>query len=189
MRIGLTGRMGSGKGEVVKFLEQAGYRYISLSDIVREEMARAKKELDRSQMQDFANNLRKTSGAGILGRRVREKIEASGHGCWVIDGIRNPAEVMELRKLAGFFLVGIDARTEIILARLRSRRRSTDHADEAELKKRLSREWGVGEPDDGQQVGRCMAMADFTIDNDESLDELQEATKRLLAVLSAKRQT
>ncbi len=182
--IGLTGRMGSGKGEAARVLEQEGYRYISLSDIVREEIARTGKRVTRSEMQDFGNSLRKMGGAGVLGRRVCEKIEASDQDRWVIDGIRNPAEVAELRKLDNFFLLGVNAQPAVILQRIRSRKRSTDHADDVELKKRLDREWGVGEPEDGQQVGRCMDMADFTIENNNRLEDLKQEIAKILQILN-----
>ena len=91
--VGLTGRMSSGKGEVVRILEKNNYKYISLSDMVREEAARAKKEITRSDMQNIGNRLRELRGPGILGKRVREKIENSDYEKWVIDGIRHPSEI------------------------------------------------------------------------------------------------
>lgn len=181
--IGLTGRMASGKGEVVAALEQHGYRYISLSDIVREEVARRGRDVSRAEMQDIGNSLRKSGGAGVLGKRVREKISASGREKWVIDGIRNPAEVIELREIDSFCLIGIDAGIDIIIQRIKSRDRDTDKAEEAELRKRLEREWGIGEPEDGQQVGKCMAAADFIIRNDGTLKELRSEISRVLDII------
>ncbi|MFC2155924.1 hypothetical protein ACFLRB_05495 [Acidobacteriota bacterium] len=67
----------------------------------------------------------------------------------MIDGIRNPAEVYELRKLSFFYLIGIDAGIDIIISRMKTRNRDTDKAKDAELKKRFDREWGIGEPEDG----------------------------------------
>lgn len=183
LRIGLTGRMASGKGEAVRFLQGRGMRYVSLSDIVREEAARARPALDRGQMQDLGNRLRARGGAGVLGRMVRERIEAAGPGSWVIDGIRNPAEVRELRKMPGFVLVGLHSPTAAILARLRERGRATDALSEADLLAALEREWGCGEPEGGQQVGPTMAMADFVIDNSGSLLQLQAGLDALLKKL------
>jgi len=171
-RIGLTGRMASGKGEAVRILKNKGLRYISLSDIVRREAARSQTGLDRNQMQDLGNRLRAEGGAGVLGRMVREMIETAATGPWVIDGIRNPAEVMELRKMARFFLIGIESDLETIVARMKKRGRSTDAVSEAELRAALAREWGCGEPEGGQQVGPTMAVADFIVVNNGSLPQL-----------------
>lgn len=181
MCIGLTGRMASGKGEAVRILEQLNFRYISLSDIVREEAGKSCRRVTRNEMQDIGNRLRQQGGAGILGRRVREIIVSSPVERWVIDGIRNPAEILELRKLASFFLVAVESDIELIMARLRSRGRETDRLDDEELRKRLQREWGIGEPDDGQQVGPSMKLADFTVKNNGTLEELKREILKIIS--------
>lgn len=186
LRIGLTGRMASGKGEVVRILKNHGLRYISLSDIVRREAAKIKAGLDRGQMQDLGNRLREQGGAGILGRMVRELIEAAEKSPWVIDGIRNPAEVLELKKMSGFVLLGIQSELPIIMARLKLRGRSTDVVNEENLRVGLEREWGGNEPADGQQVGRCLAMADFIIANNGSLPELEVGLDSVLKKIGVK---
>lgn len=186
--IGLTGRMGSGKGEVVKILERMGFKYISLSDMVREEIAGrtpSGREVSRRETQDTGNRLRKEGGAGILGKRVREKIESQDVERWVIDGIRNPSEVMELRKIHGFYLLGIQAPMATLLERVKSRKRGTDLDDDDDvLLTHMDREWGNGEPEDGQQVGKCMDMTDYIIENDNSLDDLKTDVLKVLAGLN-----
>jgi dephospho-CoA kinase len=180
LRIGLTGRMASGKGEVVRILKNHGLQYISLSDIVHREAAKIKPAINRGQMQDLGNRLRMEGGAGILGKMVRELIEAAGPSSWVIDGIRNPAEVAELKKMDRFYLVGIESGVETILERMKKRGRATDTVGEGELRAALEREWGNGEPEGGQQVGPTMAMADFIIANNGSLPELETGLDAVL---------
>ncbi len=184
--IGLTGRMASGKGEAVRILQRHGFRYISLSDIVRREASRDGHEVSRGCMQDIGNRLRAEGGAGVLGRMVREAIETAGETLrWVIDGIRNPAEVLELKKICGFLLVGIDSDIPAILARMRQRGRATDAVSEAELRAALEREWGSGEPEGGQQVGPTMAMADFTVANNGTIAELKIRLDEILKKIGA----
>lgn len=183
LRIGLTGRMASGKGEVVRMLKDHGFQYISLSDIVRSEAAKIRPAINRSQMQDLGNRLRQEGGDGILGKMVRERIEAAVPGPWVIDGIRNPAEIVELKKLAGFILLGIHSDVPIILARIKQRGRSTDVVAEKDILAGLEREWGEGEPEGGQQVGRCLAIADFTLVNNGPLPELKAGLIEVLKKL------
>lgn len=183
--IGLTGRMASGKGEAVRILNGYGFHYISLSDIVRGEAARVDPRVTRSQMQDIGNRLRQEGGAGVLGRMVRERIAAAQEKRWVIDGIRNPAEVLELKKINDFVLIGIDCDVPTILARMKRRGRETDQAAEEELRAGLEREWGDGEAAGGQQVGPTLAMADFTIANNGTIGELQARLNEVLNKLGA----
>ncbi len=183
--IGLTGRMASGKGEVVRILQERGYATISLSDIVRREAARDGGEVSRGRMQDIGNRLRAEGGAGVLGRMVCDQVLAAPEPRWVIDGIRNPAEVLELKKISGFFLVGVDSDVPTILARMKQRGRSTDAGAEENLRVALEREWGRGEPADGQQVGPTLALADFTLANNGTLAELRARLDEVLKKIGA----
>jgi len=171
--IGLTGQMASGKGEIIKILEMSGFRKISLSDMVRAEVKRQGRDVNRSEMQDIGNSLRKVGGAGILGKLVKDSIGKSECTKWVIDGIRNPAEIEYLRELDGFSLIGVKASASVLLNRIKNRGRDTDKMTETQIKSVLEREWGVGEPHDGQRVGDCMQLADYVIKNEASIDKLR----------------
>lgn len=176
LHIGLSGLMGCGKGEVARLLAPWGFRSLSLGDMVREEAAKLGRPVSRTEMQDIGNRLRIEGGAGALGARVREKITGANppHPLWLIDGIRNPLEIIELRRLPNFFLLFIDARHDILLDRLSHRARVTDLASADELERRLRREWGEGEPPEGQHVGKCKELADEIIPNNDSLEALQQ---------------
>ena len=184
VKIGLTGPLASGKGEVSKFLKSKGFNYISLSDMVREELRKRGLEETRDNLMMVGNSLRKDEGAGVLGKRVREKIESNSNKLnWVIDGIRNPAEIRELRKMENFFLLAVAAPKETLIKRVKERKRGSDPLSDEEIEKKLVREWGIGEPPDGQQVGACMGEADFFIMNDNSLDELHDFLDSLLTAI------
>lgn len=178
--LGLTGRMGSGKGEVVKILQGENFRYISLSDIVREEARKTGRSVTRAEMQNIGNRLRQMDGPGALAKRIRQKISQSPQTRWIIDGIRNPAEILELKQLKSFVLLAVQSPLDDILQRLKNRQRDTDRADVDELKRRLDREWGQGEPGHGQQVKQCMDMADYQIDNSKTLQHLKQEVLRIL---------
>jgi dephospho-CoA kinase len=184
LHIGLTGSMASGKGEVVRILSEMGFRVTSLSDMVREEGRRRYGSPSREQLQNTGNDLRRQGGAGVLGRLVVDRISQEPPGRWLIDGVRNPAEVVELRLLQPFYLLGLNARRDILIARLLNRKRSDDQADEAELGRRLDREWGIGEPEDGQQVGPTLALADELIDNNDKLEDLTESLRYFIQRIS-----
>ncbi|MFH1012357.1 MAG: dephospho-CoA kinase [Candidatus Peregrinibacteria bacterium] len=179
MIIGLTGPMASGKSTVVETLKGMGYKLITLSDMVREEARKQGVPEERENLMAIGQDLRKKFGAGVLGKRALEKIKASGEEKWVVDGIRNPAEVMELRQHPDFVLIANTAPEDMIIARILSRKRADDTLDKTAIRHKLRREMGEGEPMDGQQVAKCIAMADYTFENVMPFDEVSRAFKKL----------
>lgn len=177
MIIGLTGLMGSGKGELVKILQGMGFQYVRLSSMVREEARKRRMSEDRETLQDIGNEMRAAEGAGVLARRALERILEDG-GDFVVDGIRNPAEIDELRN--GFEhgrevrIFGVHTGREALVERILSRAREGDLADREEILAKIDREWGFGEPEDGQQVGKCMDKVDEIIENEGPLEEFRE---------------
>jgi dephospho-CoA kinase len=163
-----------------------------LSDIVREEAKEIfhkqnpDKHISRAELQDTGNLLRQEGGPGVLAKRVSAKIKKSIQQEWLIDGIRNPAEISELKKLNHFYLIGLKTEPEVIIKRLISRKRVSDIAESSELLKRMEREWGIGEPEEGQQVGKCLKLADFTVKNNKTLNDLKIKVLELLSIIKEK---
>ena len=170
--IGLTGYMGSGKGELVKLLQKRGYTYTSLSDAVRAEATKRGLEHTREHLQQVGNQLREEQGAGVLGKKIRETVEQELERRWVIDGIRNPGEWEELMKLPDFQMVGVTASPDTIVERITRRNREGTPLSREEVIAKLNRERGIGEPPEGQQVQRCLDNADFLIVNEGTLEDL-----------------
>ena len=174
MIIGLTGSMGCGKGEVVKILEKEGFKYVTLSMMVREEARRCGIAEEREKLMEVGNSMRKEGGAGILAKKALETILASGSDKWVVDGIRNPAEIDELRKSEGVYIIGIKTDLDLLVDRIINRNYESDAKDREEILRKVHREWGEGEPEDGQQVGKCMEKVDVLIDNNGTLEDLNQ---------------
>lgn len=173
MIIGLTGPMGCGKGEIVKILEKSGFKYITLSMMVREEARHQNLPEEREILMGVGNSMRKEFGPGVLALRALESIKSSDHEKWVIDGIRNPAEIEELKKVSDVYVVGVVANKDLLVSRILSRARESDAKNSEDILRKINREWGQGEPLDGQQVGKCMDMVDYTIVNEGTLEDLQ----------------
>jgi len=172
--IGLTGSMGCGKGEIVKILEKEGFFYITLSMMVREEARARGIEEKREKLMEVGNSMRAEGGAGVLAERALSKIVDSDCDKWVVDGIRNPAEISALRTGECAKIVGIYAGKDLLVDRIMRRARVSDAVDRGEILRKIEREWGNGEPEDGQQVGKCMKMVDIVVENEGTLLELQE---------------
>ncbi len=168
MIIGITGTLGAGKGIVAEFLKKKGFVYLSLSDELREIAKEKKIELNRENLQNLGNQLREEQGTGILAELVRGKIKNQEYTKAIVDGIRNPAEIIELRKIKDFFLLSVDAPLGIRFNRIVERNRESDSKtwdDFLKVDARDQRE----ENEKGQQVRKCMEQADFELINDQSL--------------------
>lgn len=186
MIIGLTGSLAAGKGVVSDFMKKQGFVYLSLSDELREIMKEKKIELTRKNLQDFGNQMREEKGAGVLASLVADKIQNQKYAKAVVDGIRNPAEIAELRKLDNYFLISVDAPEEIRFKRLIARNRESDPKTLEDFLKVDARDKGIGEKETGQGVGRCMAQADFTLINDKGIEEINKKVEDLYKKIQLK---
>ncbi len=179
--IGLVGPMVSGKGDVAAHLKSLGFHYDSLSDRCREEADARGIPRTRKNLQDVGNDLRETFGLQVLAERTVE-ILREVDGYIVIDGVRNPGEIAYLRNELDAMIIGIDAPVELRLKWYleRAAKRGEDFASEDEFHKNNNRDFGIGEPEGGQQVGKCLAMSDFVLVNDGTKEQLFETMEHLL---------
>lgn len=173
--IGLVGPIASGKGEVAKYLRGLGFTVLSLSDRVREEVGARGLPLSRENLQNMGNQLREIYGGQVLAERTLELL-GSTEGNVVIDSIRNPSEIEFLKTALGLTIIGIDAspehRREWYLDR--AWRRGEDGLTEEDFIRANNRDLGHGENNFGQQVGRCLEMADVVIRNEDTKKHLLE---------------
>jgi dCMP deaminase len=180
MIIGLTGKNGSGKTEVCEYLKSRGFAYRSLSDEIRNEIRRQGKEIDREILIEVGNRLRGDFGSGILAERIVRDLEADQN--YVIDSIRNPSEVEVLRKRGGFTLLGIDADPEIRFERSRKRGRENAAGTLEQFLNEERKELDSEDPAQ-QQLNATGRLADLTVANNGSLDELHRRLDQILAPL------
>lgn len=184
MIVGLTGTKAGGKGSVADILKAHGYEYSSTSDRVREEaVARGIADYTIRQLQDIGNELREKFGVAVLAKRSLEKL--SGKNA-IIDGIRNPGEIEELRKTGNFILIGVDAPLQDRFKRLIERARESDPKDWNSFLEMDKRDKGLNEAESGQQVAKCLMMADFKIMNNGSIGELNEKVEQVLEKIKLK---
>jgi len=186
MIIGLTGPMASGKSTVVDALKNKGFKHFTLSDVVREECRNQGLEEVRDNLMQVGQGLREASGAGVLAVRALEKIQKEGESTnWIVDGIRNPAEVLELRNHPSFVLVANTAPEDLIVSRILSRKRSDDTLNESAIRAKLRREMGEGESPEGQQVLKCIGMADYVFENTMPMEKVEEEFLKLYSSISS----
>ena len=172
MIIGLTGKNAAGKGELAKHMQSKGFVYLSLSDALREEATKRGLDHSRDTLISLGNELRKKFGNGELAKRVNEKIKkekAAGKMDFVIDSIRNPGEIDELRKNKDFLLIGVVTDQKIRFQRLLKRGRIGDAATFEEFKKQEDKE--NNDEASGQQLDKCLELADKHISSNGTIEE------------------
>ncbi len=189
MIIGLTGKNAAGKGEIAKYLQKKGFVYYSLSDMIRDEATKRGLEHSRDNMINLGNDLRQKFGPGCLAQKTNEKIENTkkksfGEFFFVIDSIRSPHEVKELKKNKDFILVGIEAPIELRLERMLRRNRIGDAKTLEELKQHEQRE--NLKSDANQQVDVALKLANAVVINAGTLEDLHERIDYLLVKLRKK---
>ncbi len=181
MILGLTGKNASGKTEIAKYLASKGFAYHSLSDAIRDEATRRGLPHSRENLIQLGNELRERHGPAVLAQMTRKKLS----GRDVVDSIRNPSEVAELRKERGFFLIGVDAPAKLRFERAKKRGRA-ENADTLEEFLELERRENSGNEKE-QQLDRCFEMADFVIYNSGTLEELRRKVDEVLAAAENKK--
>jgi dCMP deaminase len=182
MIIGLTGKNGSGKGEVATFLTESGYEYHSLSDVLRDELKVRDLPESREAMIVMGNELRTRHGAGALAEKILAKLAPEVHA--VIDSIRNPAEVEVLRRRRDFHLLSIEADPHVRFERTKARNRAGDPQTFEAFLDVEAREAATPDPAT-QQMDSTAVMADAIICNNGAIGELRDEARKVLQAFAA----
>jgi dCMP deaminase len=178
MIIGLTGKNAAGKGEVATFLKDKSFYYYSLSDAIREALGHQKIPITRDALILTGNELRAKFGPDVLARRLMERLDPNRN--YVIDSIRNPAEIQALKESKRFVLLNIDASPQIRFERLQKRARENDPQTLEEFFLKEEAE-GRNLAEHKQNIESCQELADHTIVNDGTVEELHGKVQELVS--------
>lgn len=181
--VGIVSTVGAGRTEVIRYLiDEQGFKHASLSEIVREEARNSGIDQVRAQLQHVGNRLRKTYGSDVLARRSMERlahvIRRGQH--IVLDGIKHPDEVRTLRSYGQFYLLAIDAPEDVRYDRIQKRRRANDPRTSEAFQELDRRDRGLDGLEYGQKVDVCIKMADFTINNTGTIEDLMREIRKAL---------
>ncbi len=181
MIIGIVSHYAGGKDTVSEYLKkEKEFIYYSLSDIIRDELKKRGMSENRDNLINVGNDLRKKFGNKILAKRSFDKIKKTNKNV-VLGSIRNPSEVKFLKKQKNFFLVKIDCPIEIRYERLKERNRIGDIKSLEEFIKKEKQE--ESSDPSKQQIHKVVQMADLSIDNSGSLNQLYKNINKLIKKL------
>ncbi len=176
--VSIVGMAGSGKSEVARVFEGAGYARVRFGDITDEEVRRRGLELNEKNERLVRQQLRTENGMAAYAKLSLPKIDRlleSGNA--VVDGLYSWEEYTLMKDRYGgrSAVVAVWASPETRHQRLAQRpirpltREEAASRDVAEIQ--------------NLNKGGPIAMADFTIINESSLEALERETKRVVAAL------
>ncbi|MFA5375386.1 MAG: AAA family ATPase [Dehalococcoidia bacterium] len=177
--IGVIGKNGSGKDEVLKYLrDRYDVPFLSTGDIVRGIAAKEGKEPTRPNLQAISDRYFKERGEGCFVRMAVEKIRENGWKAAGISGVRSPKDVDILRDELGRDFVLIDVYVtdpHIRFERMVKRGEGRDaKAYEDFVKQDKAEEKLFG-------VEKAAANADYSLSNDGILEDLHDAIDKLVS--------
>jgi deoxycytidylate deaminase/dephospho-CoA kinase len=174
--IGFTGALGSGCSYLAHGLaKHHGYAYCSLSSPIHEYAKANGIKETTGNLQDIGNDFRRRLGCGYLvGMAMTQLCQEKETGGLaqsvgiVVDGIRNTGEVDALQQLPNFFLVSVQAETDVRKQRLIGKGKK--FKDEAEFDTADARDRDE-HTRHGQQVKPCNYLSDIIVINEKEVSE------------------
>jgi len=176
--VSIVGMAGAGKSEVARLFEENGFVRIRFGDVTDEEMKKRGLEPSEKNERYIREFLRKSYGMAAYAKLNLPRIdEVSKYSDVVVDGLYSWEEYTFLKAYYGedFHVVAVWASPRTRYARLtgRANRRLTE--EEAASRDRAEIE--------NTNKGGPIAMADFTIVNESSLENLRKETRRIISRL------
>lgn len=162
---------GSGKSILADILKAKGFVVISMSGALRKKYESEAKIGER--LMDFAKRMRELYGEGIVARLSIEEIPPYAAKV-AFDGVRSLYEVEEFKRIGDPVIIAVHSPPLIRYQRILSRKRPEDPQDIEGLRLRDMDELKFG-------IGGVIAMADYIIVNDGTIDEFKKRAEELLS--------
>jgi len=181
--VAIVGMAGAGKSEVARIFEKNGFRKIRFGDITEVEIEKQGLELNEKNERYIREQMRKGHGMAAYAKLNLPRIDALLKSSnVVVDGLYSWEEYTLLKDCYGerFSAVAVWASPATRHARLENRARRPLTVEEAASRDKAEIE--------KINKGGPIAMADFTIINEASLEELKRSAEWVLPALEWKRQ-
>jgi len=176
--VSIVGMAGAGKSEVARLFEEGGFIRIRFGDITDEEIKKRGLELNEANERYIREFLREEYGMAAYAKLNLPRIdEVSKYSDVVVDGLYSWEEYVFLKTYygEGFYVVAVWASPKTRHERLMRRPERPLTLEEA-----ISRD---EEEIEAINKGGPIAMADFTIINESSLENLGKEARRIISRL------
>jgi dephospho-CoA kinase len=172
----IVGMPGAGKSLASSVMKDQGIPVFVSGDIIRAEARRRKLKFTRKNLGELMLKIRKEEGMGAVAKRLIPLVNAANGRFIVYEGARSVEETDELRRKYRVITIAIHASRQARFERLQRRRRSDRPRGWADFDERDNRELGVG-------IAKLIALADRTVENEDSKNDLKRRTRRLLKTI------
>ena len=176
--VSIVGMAGSGKSEVAKLFRENSFTKIRFGDVTDGEIKKRGLELNEKNERYIRELLRQEQGMAAYAKLNLPAINSAlKNSDVVIDGLYSWEEYTYLKAYYGkdFYVVAVWSSPKTRYARLTSRLNRRLTLEEAASRDRAEIE--------NVNKGGPIAMADFTLLNESSLDDLRKEAKRIISGL------
>jgi len=176
--VSIVGMAGAGKSGVARLFERNGFIRIRFGDVTDKELKKRGLELNEENERYIREFLRKEYGMAAYAKLNLPRIdEVSKYSDVVVDGLYSWEEYTFLKTYYGedFSVVAVWASPRTRYARLTTRLNRRLTVEEATSRDKAEIE--------NTNKGGPIAMADFTIINESSLENLRRETGRIISIL------
>jgi dCMP deaminase len=184
MIIGITGTLAAGKGTIVEYLENKGFKHFSVRKYLIKVIEERGMPVNRDSMVKIANELREKNSPSYIAEQMYEEAKRAG-GSVIIESLRTEGEVKALQGKENFYLFSIDADEEVRYPRAVKRGSETDSVSFETFVENERREWANTDPNKGN-LKRCIELSDYKFTNNGTLEELHEQLEKVLGEISSK---
>jgi dephospho-CoA kinase len=176
--VAIVGMAGAGKSEVARVFEEHGFKKVRFGDITDEGLKSRGLEASEENERYIRQQLREKHGMAAYAKLNLSRIDSSLKSAnVVVDGLYSWEEYTLLKERygKGFIIVAVWASPATRHARLAHRAKRPLALEEAAGRDKSEIE--------NSNKGGPIAIADFTIVNEASLEELKKETERVLSAL------
>ncbi|WP_455368589.1 AAA family ATPase [[Eubacterium] cellulosolvens] len=165
--IAIAGMPGAGKAVASNTAKEFGIQVFLCGDVLREEAKNRKIVATPENFGKLMLQMRQDEGPSVMIKRLLPRISEAKSKIVMVEGLRSIDELESLMNTFKVILLAIHANPKQRYQRLISRGRGDDPKTIDEFNARDSRELSLG-------VGSVIALADYMIMNDSTLEKFQQ---------------